>query len=134
MEAAMILISVFLLLAVTVAIRSHRKTTSRLPPGPKPLPIVGNILDIPRDPQWMGYASLAKKYGVSCNSRWFGLHLMVKIGDMIGLNMFGQPVIILGSSKAAIDLLDKRSACYSDRPELPMASLCAVSLINRHQY
>ena len=29
----------------------------------------------------------------------------------------GQPVVILNSAQAAIDLLDKRSSIYSDRPD-----------------
>ena len=33
----------------------------------------------------------------------------------------GQKMIILNSSKAAVDLLDKRSAIYSDRPVAIMA-------------
>jgi hypothetical protein len=32
----------------------------------------------------------------------------------------GQPLIILNSAQAAIDLMDKRSSIYSDRPPLPM--------------
>lgn len=35
-----------------------------LPPGPKPLPIVGNIRDIPLGvPQWELYEAMAQKYG-----------------------------------------------------------------------
>ena len=34
---------------------------------------------------------------------------------------FGQRFIVLGSAQAAIDLLEKRGAVYSDRPYIPMA-------------
>lgn len=33
------------------------------PPGPKPLPIIGNLYDVPADPQWIGYHHLSQKYG-----------------------------------------------------------------------
>ncbi|KAJ8495827.1 hypothetical protein ONZ51_g1458 [Trametes cubensis] len=36
-------------------------------------------------------------------------------GDIFSINLLGQPVIVLNSVKAAKDLLDKRSAIYSDR-------------------
>jgi|HubBroStandDraft_3_1064219.scaffolds.fasta_scaffold1189761_1 hypothetical protein len=35
------------------------------PPGPRPLPIVGNILDIPKDFSWLAYTQFSKKYGTS---------------------------------------------------------------------
>ena len=39
------------------------------------------------------------------------------------LKLFGQPVLVLDSYAAANELLDKRSAIYSDRPESIMAQL-----------
>ena len=33
------------------------------PPGPPPLPIIGNLLDIPTDAPWIVYADMSKKYG-----------------------------------------------------------------------
>ena len=41
-------------------------------------------------------------------------------GDVTHINVLGQDTIILNSSKAAFDLLDKRSATYSNRPILMM--------------
>lgn len=37
-------------------------------------------------------------------------------GDVVYLNVFGRPVVILNSPKAAADLLDRRAANYSNRP------------------
>ena len=42
------------------------------------------------------------------------------IGDIVHLNLLGQPLVILGSLNHAIALLDKRSGIYSDRPRLVM--------------
>jgi hypothetical protein len=36
------------------------------PPGPPSWPIIGNLLDIPKDLAWTEYADMSKKYG-KCN-------------------------------------------------------------------
>lgn len=41
-------------------------------------------------------------------------------GEIVYLNILGQDMVILNSSKAAVDLLDKKSAIYSDRPVIMM--------------
>lgn len=41
-------------------------------------------------------------------------------GDVVSVSAFGQRIVILNSLDAAIDLLDKRGAFYSDRPVLTM--------------
>jgi hypothetical protein len=43
-------------------------------------------------------------------------------GDLIYLNIAGQPMVVLNSQKVASDLLDRRAAKYSDRPPLIVAS------------
>jgi len=42
------------------------------------------------------------------------------IGDISSITVFGQPLIIINSLKIALDLLDKKSSIYSDRPILQM--------------
>ncbi|KAF8258563.1 cytochrome P450 [Lactarius quietus] len=66
------------------------------PPGPRPLPLIGNILDIPKDFIWLPYAEFSKKYGTTIVS--------------LGANH---------STKATKDLLEKRGDIYSDRPVIP---------------
>ena len=41
-------------------------------------------------------------------------------GDIISVNVLGQPIIIIQSPRIANDLLEKRSVVYSDRPVLMM--------------
>ena len=36
------------------------------PPGPPSWPIIGNLLDIPKDLAWRAYTDMSKKYG-KCN-------------------------------------------------------------------
>ncbi|KII86266.1 hypothetical protein PLICRDRAFT_93731 [Plicaturopsis crispa FD-325 SS-3] len=80
------------------------KRRASLPPGPTGLPLVGNLFDIPTSNQWIKFAEWGKKYG-----------------DICSVTILGKPMIILNSAKAATDLLDKKSAIYSDRPIFPMA-------------
>ena len=54
------------LLAALKAFRDHRRRGGLLyPPGPRPVPLIGNLLDIPRESSWLAYTELAKKYGAS---------------------------------------------------------------------
>lgn len=34
-----------------------------LPPGPKPLPLIGNLLDLPQEQEWVHWTKYAKLYG-----------------------------------------------------------------------
>ncbi|KAL1951983.1 hypothetical protein VTO73DRAFT_1132 [Trametes versicolor] len=77
-----------------------------LPPGPKPRPILGNALDIPLSKQWLTFQRWAAEYG-----------------DIFHISLLGQPVIVLSSIETAKDLLDKRSAKYSDRFNSTVASM-----------
>lgn len=48
---------------VVAAILGRRKRP--LPPGPKGLPIVGNIFDVPKTREWLAYQEWARQYGGS---------------------------------------------------------------------
>lgn len=53
--------------------------------------------------------------GLTLQHVFVGLMLALSDSDMVYLNFFGADHIILNSNKAILDLLDKRSAIYSDR-------------------
>ena len=40
-----------------------RRGCRPLPPGPRPLPVLGNLLDIPKRHPWRGYKEYSKQYG-----------------------------------------------------------------------
>ena len=53
-----------LTLAAFWRIRDHRRRRGRpYPPGPRPLPIIGNLLDIPKQFSWLAYSRFSQTYG-----------------------------------------------------------------------
>ena len=45
--------------------RKHSGSKLSLPPGPKGLPLLGNLLDIPKDvPIWLSFTSIAQKFSM----------------------------------------------------------------------
>ncbi|KAL1950194.1 hypothetical protein VTO73DRAFT_5317 [Trametes versicolor] len=77
-----------------------------LPPGPRPLPIVGNVFDLPKVRPWLGFRDMRKEYG-----------------DLIYLRVFGKRLLLIGSAELGREILDKRSANTSDRPVNPVIGL-----------
>ncbi|KAI0062665.1 cytochrome P450 [Artomyces pyxidatus] len=85
----------------------RRRRGLAYPPGPRPLPVVGNLFDIPPQYSWKAYAEWAKIYG----------------NHTISLTALGKVIVVLNSYKAAKDLLEKRSGIYSARPSMPFHEL-----------
>jgi len=46
-------------------LHSSKRSKPSLPPGPKKLPFIGNILSIPSENQWLAFSKLAKELGMS---------------------------------------------------------------------
>ncbi|KAG7060864.1 cytochrome P450 [Colletotrichum scovillei] len=90
---ALVVVSVFLL--VFTYARSPRR---RLPPGPRGLPLLGNALDILKDP-WLTFGGWMKTYGPI-------MHFIAA----------GSDVIVLNDLKTSFDILDRRAAVTADRP------------------
>ncbi|KAH8901213.1 cytochrome P450 [Thozetella sp. PMI_491] len=78
-----------------------------LPPGPKGLPLIGNIRDLPPKglPEWQHWIKHKDKYG-----------------PISSVKVLGQPIILLHSREAAVELLEKRSTKHSSRPHMIFAS------------
>ncbi|KXT15288.1 hypothetical protein AC579_4855 [Pseudocercospora musae] len=105
--------SVVVLLAVkrTFQPKSGAQTCP-LPPGPKPLPLLGNLKDLPKPVLRPG-----ELYQLNTTS-----------GPIASLNVLGNIIIILNDAKLAVELLDKRANLHSSRPRMVFSEeLCGWS-------
>ncbi|KAH9834641.1 cytochrome P450 [Rhodofomes roseus] len=77
---------------------SHLRADDR-PPGPRSLPFIGNAHQVPLEYAEKAFAQWQSRYG-----------------DIAFVSIFTRPTLIVNSTTAARELLEKRSAKYSDRP------------------
>lgn len=89
----------FLTLGVWRLARVGRRPKN-YPPGPPTLPLIGNLHQMPRSNGHLQFQKWAQEYGPV-----YSLMLGTKV------------IVVLSSDVAVKDLLDKRSAIYSSRPE-----------------
>ncbi|KLO07635.1 cytochrome P450 [Schizopora paradoxa] len=75
------------------------------PPGPKGYPVVGNLFDLMVPEWWRNTVMWGSQYG-----------------DVVFLRSLGQPMIMVNSYDVAVDLFEKRSMNYSDRPTSVMVN------------
>ncbi|KAH9009901.1 cytochrome P450 [Lactarius pseudohatsudake] len=93
------LLAAFLLLAgIWVIARLAQSYIRNLPPGPRGLPLIGDILHI-TDQEWLASPKRRDDYG-----------------EMMYISALGKGMLIINSQRVAVDLLEKRSIIYSDRP------------------
>jgi len=74
----------------------------KMPPGPFPLPIVGNTFFLPDTKPWFYFEKLSRKYNAPMITFWIGRN----------------PTVWLNDAWAASELLDKRAGIYSSRPRM----------------
>ncbi|KAI0819811.1 cytochrome P450 [Trametes gibbosa] len=82
-----------------------RAPRARLPPGPRAIPLLGNVHQLPMDYQQKTLGEWTKQYG-----------------DVVYAKLFQRPILVLNSLRAAQDLLEKKSSKYSGRPRLILLS------------
>ncbi|KZP26341.1 cytochrome P450 [Athelia psychrophila] len=96
-------LSVALCLLALASVYLFTSKTKKLPPGPRSLPVTGNLYHVPLQYPWLAFTEWGKKYG-----------------DVVHLHGLGLSIVLLNSMKAVNDLLDRRATIYSHRPVFPM--------------
>lgn len=106
MAVSVLLTLVFSFVVATYVFLFIGKREKHLPPGPPTLPILGNIHQIPKKGAHFQFTKWAQQYG--------GLYTL-KLGT-------GTAAVIT-DRRLIKDLIDKKSAIYSDRPKSYVADL-----------
>ncbi|KAJ3782909.1 cytochrome P450 [Lentinula aff. detonsa] len=92
------------IVAVSLITSMVHRRTRHTPPGPPPLPIVGNWLDLPSTEPWVKFADWSQRFE----------------SDIIHLNVFGTDILVVNSTDVAKALFEGKSALYADRPRMSM--------------
>lgn len=98
------LIVAFAILCIVWLKQMFNRPRLPLPPGPKGLPVIGNLLDLANEKVYVKARDWAREFG----------------DDVISLDVLGNTTIVLNSSEAIADIFVTRGANYSDRPDMPM--------------
>ncbi|KAJ6508851.1 cytochrome P450 [Mycena sanguinolenta] len=86
--------------------RAWQRRHLPFPPGPPPYALIGNFFDLPTKLPWLTYT----KWGI-------------QHGDLVHASTLGQHIVVVNSVQTAVELFEKRSHIYSDRPVVPMVEL-----------
>lgn len=95
------------IIVLTWAWLSRRQGSAGLPPGPKGLPLVGNVNDLPPP-------------GIPEYQHW--LQHKDRYGPLSSVTVLGQTLVIIHDKDVAFELMEKRASKYSGRPNMKFSS------------
>lgn len=103
-SATNLTLATFALLVLRIILKATVPRRGRqVPPGPRSLPLLGNVRQLPKAYQERTFLEWGREYG-----------------PIVFAKMFQTPVVIINSLEVARDLLNERSQNYSGRPVFTM--------------
>jgi len=99
-----ILVAVALVAGLLWQLSKIGRRPKDFPPGPPTLPLLGNLHQIPDHKRYLQFEKWAREYG-----------------PVFSLMLGTKTMIVLNSDQAIKDLVDKRGAIYSSRPDAYIA-------------
>ncbi|KAM5164233.1 uncharacterized protein ACMZJ9_006735 [Mantella aurantiaca] len=103
-DPVMILLSIVVILFLAYIYNSKKQDKYKnFPPGPKPLPILGNVLSLNMEKPHKTFIELSKTYG-----------------PVIGLQLGMEKIVVLSGYDAIKDALINHAEQFSDRPRIPL--------------
>ncbi|KAL3473137.1 cytochrome P450 [Aspergillus californicus] len=112
---SLIIWCVAIIIGYLIYLKSTHQSRRILPPGPSPLPIVGNLKDFPPDgtPEYQHWLKLKDCYG-----------------GISSVTVMGMTLVIIHDKKVAHELLEQTSSKTAGRPTMVMANkLCGYESI-----
>ncbi|XP_051062941.1 cytochrome P450 2B1-like [Phodopus roborovskii] len=98
MEPSVLLLLAFLMGFLLLLVRGHPKAHGHLPPGPRPLPLLGNLLQMDRRGLLNSFMRLRDKYG-----------------DVFTVHLGPRPVVMLYGTEAIREALVDQAEAFSGR-------------------
>ncbi|XP_062032759.1 cytochrome P450 2B4 [Lepus europaeus] len=101
MEVSVLLFLAFLAGLLLLLLRGHPKAHGRLPPGPHPLPVLGNLLQMDRKGLLRSFLRFREKYG-----------------DVFTVYLGSRPVVVLCGTDAIREALVDQAEAFSGRGKI----------------
>ncbi|KAK7801144.1 hypothetical protein U0070_007058 [Myodes glareolus] len=98
MEPSVLLLLVLLMSFLLLLVRGHPKAHGHLPPGPRPLPFLGNLLQMDRGGLLNSFMQIREKYG-----------------DVFTVHLGPRPVVMLCGTEAIREALVDQAEAFSGR-------------------
>ncbi|CAJ0934876.1 unnamed protein product, partial [Ranitomeya imitator] len=104
MDPVTVLLAIVVILILAVAFKNQKQENYKnFPPGPKPLPIIGNVLMMDMSKPYKTFMELSKKYG-----------------PVFSVQMGMRKIVVLCGYETVKDALINHADVFSDRPHAPV--------------